>query len=136
VKRGEILKLGRVRLKVKDYRIEGATTEEDRLASQVEEGPIDIKKCEDVPKDENDLCRICFSSTTTPANPLFSPCKCTGTMKFIHFLCLKSWLNLKLVSQDTPQLKSYYWKSFECEICKTIYPCNSRHLITLPNSLY
>lgn len=44
-------------------------------------------------------------------------------MKFIHFTCLKSWLNLKLVSQQTNQLRSYYWKSFECEICKTTYPC-------------
>jgi len=112
-----------MRLKVKDYRIEGATNEEDKISAQVEEGPIDIKRCEDAPKDENDVCRICFSNTNTPTNPLFAPCKCTGTMKFIHFMCLKSWLNLKLIPQVLPQLRSYYWKSFECEICKTIYPC-------------
>ncbi len=47
-------------------------------------------------------------------------------MKFIHFTCLKSWLNLKLVQQQNKQLRSYYWKSFECEICKTTYPCNGR----------
>ena len=130
------MKLGRIRLKVKDYRIDGAATEADKVASQVEEGPIDIKKCDDAPKDENDLCRICFNNTSTPANPLFAPCKCTGTMKFIHFLCLKAWLNLKLIPQQTPQLRSYYWKSFECEICKTIYPCNSRHYHNHLYSLY
>ena len=44
-------------------------------------------------------------------------------MKFIHFECLKSWLNLKLIKREMPELASYYWKTFECEICKTIYPC-------------
>ncbi len=112
-------------MKVKDYRIEDATNEEDKTAHVVEEGPIDIKRCDDQPKDENDVCRICFSNTKSADNPLFGPCHCTGTMKFIHFACLKSWLNLKLVAQQAPQLRSYYWKSFECEICKTTYPCTS-----------
>lgn len=116
--------MGRVRLKVKDYRISDAENEEDKTATYMEDGPIDIKTCDDVPKDDNDLCRICFMSTSSSENPLFAPCKCTGTVKFIHFRCLKSWLNLKLDTQQLPQLKSYYWKSFDCEICKTIYPCN------------
>lgn len=116
--------MGRIRLKVKDYRIEKSPIEEERKSNQVEDGPIDITCHNEVPKDENDLCRICFSNIAAPGNPLFAPCKCTGTVKFIHFLCLKSWLNLKLVTQQTPQLRSYFWKTFECEICKTIYPCN------------
>lgn len=110
-------------MKVKDFRLEKSTIEEERKSNQIEDGPIDISYCNDVPTDESDLCRICFSSTNTKANPLFAPCKCTGTVKFVHFACLKSWLNLKLVSQLTPSLRYYYWKSFECEICKKIYPC-------------
>eukprot|EP00826_Nyctotherus_ovalis_P051406 TRINITY_DN641_c0_g3_i3.p1 TRINITY_DN641_c0_g3~~TRINITY_DN641_c0_g3_i3.p1 ORF type:complete len:217 (+),score=60.90 TRINITY_DN641_c0_g3_i3:474-1124(+) len=96
----------------------------------MEDGPIDIKTCDDVPKDDNDLCRICFMSASSPENPLFAPCKCTGTVKFIHFKCLKSWLNLKLDKQELPHLQSYYWKSFDCEICKTIYPFCIEHLKT------
>eukprot|EP00826_Nyctotherus_ovalis_P051403 TRINITY_DN641_c0_g2_i1.p1 TRINITY_DN641_c0_g2~~TRINITY_DN641_c0_g2_i1.p1 ORF type:complete len:375 (+),score=86.23 TRINITY_DN641_c0_g2_i1:997-2121(+) len=122
LKRGEILKLGRIRLKVKDYRLEKSSVESDRKSSQIEDGPIDISFCNDTPDDDNDLCRICFNNTSTGENPLFAPCKCTGTVKFVHFSCLKSWLNLKLVSQLTSNLRYYYWKSFECEICKTIYP--------------
>lgn len=124
MKRGEILKLGRIRLKVKDYRLEKSTLDQDRKSDQIEDCSIDISICNDTPTDENDLCRICFSSTHTKNNPLFAPCKCTGTVKFVHFACLKSWLNLKLVSQHSANLRCYYWKSFECEICKTIYPCN------------
>lgn len=109
---------------MKDYRIKDSDNEEDRTATQLEDGPIDIKNCNDVPQDENDLCRICFNDTNTSENPLFAPCKCTGTVKFVHYRCLKSWLNLKLDTQIQPYLRSYYWKSFDCEICKTIYPCN------------
>jgi hypothetical protein len=57
-------------------------------------------------------------------------------MKFIHFQCLKSWLNLKLMQKETPELASYYWKTFECEICKSIYPCTScgRVIVCLSHS--
>jgi len=34
------------------------------------------------------LCRICLSEENEALNPLFSPCKCSGTMKFIHLNCL------------------------------------------------
>ena len=108
---------------MKDYRIETSSIEEDKKSNQIDDGPTDIKECNDAPKDENDVCRICFNDSTSQTNPLFAPCKCTGTMKFIHLICLKSWLNQKLSATDNPQLKSYYWKTFECEICKTIYPC-------------
>lgn len=113
-----------MRIKVKDYRIEDAILEEDKIDSQEEEGMIDIKTCDDNPQDESEACRICFMNTNTQDNPLLSACKCTGSMKFMHFNCLKSWLNLKLVLQQTTQINTYYWKSFECEICKTVYPCN------------
>ena len=122
MRRGEILKLGRVRLKVKELRLGNA--EEDKDFKQIDYGPIDTRKCNDTPNDENDVCRICFNNTNIKENPLFAPCNCTGTMKFIHHRCLKVWLNSKLNFQPTPQLYLYRWKSFECEICKTIYPCN------------
>ena len=114
-------------MKVKDYRIEKSEIEEDRKSNTIEDGPIDITSHNDEPKDENDLCRICFSNSNTPANPLFAPCKCTGTVKFIHFICLKAWLNLKLIPTKMPQFTTYYWKTFECEICKTIYPCKIQY---------
>ena len=35
-----------------------------------------------------DLCRICHSSSTTKNNPLISPCRCSGTLSFVHTKCL------------------------------------------------
>ena len=45
--RGDIIKLGRVKFKVKDYRIEGGTNPEDAVSRPHEEGPIDILTFDD-----------------------------------------------------------------------------------------
>ena len=122
LKRGDVMKLGRMRIKLKDYRIEDATSREDKVPKEAPEGPIEVRTCNDKPVDENDVCRICFASKNSEENPLISACKCTGTMKFIHLQCLKSWLNLKLVIKEVSNVRSYFWQSFECEICKGSYP--------------
>eukprot|EP00993_Chasmostoma_nieuportense_P000278 NODE_1258_length_1579_cov_53.567493_g1188_i0.p1 GENE.NODE_1258_length_1579_cov_53.567493_g1188_i0~~NODE_1258_length_1579_cov_53.567493_g1188_i0.p1 ORF type:complete len:512 (+),score=102.00 NODE_1258_length_1579_cov_53.567493_g1188_i0:8-1543(+) len=40
-------------------------------------------------ENEDDICRICRSSE--PASDLFSPCKCSGSMKYVHRACLQEW---------------------------------------------
>jgi hypothetical protein len=41
---------------------------------------------------------------------------------FIHFQCLKNWIksqrHTKVYGKN---VTSYYWKKFECEICKQSY---------------
>ena len=34
-------------------------------------------------------CRICLDDAETDDNPFITPCKCSGSMKFIHLECLK-----------------------------------------------
>ena len=70
------------------------------------------------------VCRICLSENAESDNPLFAPCKCAGTMKYIHIKCLQTWLKSKLYIKDLPQVLSYYLRSFECELCKTQFPSN------------
>jgi len=54
--------------------------------------------------DEADTCRICRGEGTTD-EPLFYPCKCSGSIKFVHQECLMEWL-------------SHSQKKY-CELCKT-----------------
>ncbi|KAJ8012060.1 hypothetical protein DPEC_G00064760 [Dallia pectoralis] len=53
--------------------------------------------------EEADICRVCRSEGT-PEKPLFHPCVCTGSIKFIHQECLVQWLK--------HSRKEY------CELCK------------------
>ena len=54
-------------------------------------------------------CRICLSEDE-PGNPLISPCKCSGTMRFIHASCLQEWLESKKHKKETKNVYSYIWK--------------------------
>jgi len=69
-------------------------------------------------------CRICLGEQGDGEDPFFSPCHCSGTMKYIHVLCLQKWLKSKLHVKQTGFSTSVYWKTLECELCKTSYPSN------------
>jgi hypothetical protein len=44
----------------------------------------------EVPEDA--LCRICFSAAYEHGlGPLFSPCLCSGSMRFVHVACINDW---------------------------------------------
>ena len=72
-------------------------------------------------------CRICWSAESTDQNPLIVACQCKGSVGLIHFQCLKNWLQTQK-QEKVPQqgalsnVRSFYWKRFECEICKQMYP--------------
>ena len=50
------------------------------------------KTAADAVEVEAPSCRICLSDEQERDNPMISPCKCDGTMKYIHVNCLKEWL--------------------------------------------
>ena len=73
---------------------------------------------------EECLCKICYSGTNEPDNPMVHLCKCDGGLRFSHYKCIKEWMKTKLVIKENElkTVKSYNIKSFNCEICKTPYP--------------
>ena len=50
---------------------------------------------------EESECRVC-RDTATETEPLLSPCKCDGSIKFVHESCLLRWLSVKKI--DTCEL--------------------------------
>ncbi len=80
---------------------------------------IDVVKPTAKPTDEI-ICRICLGEEE-PGNPIISPCKCTGSVKYIHLECIREWLEGKKHKKETPLVNSYIWRGLECEICKAYY---------------
>lgn len=58
------------------------------------------------------VCRLCFSGEVTiETGRLFSPCRCSGSMRYIHLSCLNQW------RRRSPKASSY----FQCDQCHYRY---------------
>ena len=78
-------------------------------------------------KDYKRICRFCLSDTVLTENPLLSPCKCDGSMKYVHLFCLQSWLVNKLHLKKNKGVISVLWQNLSCELCKSTLPLTFHH---------
>jgi hypothetical protein len=127
LKKNDILKLGRIKFIVKELNIVEGNSE-----SSIETFiPYEVNNNQNIENQEK--CRICYSTDNTEDNPMISVCKCKGSMN-LHFECLKLWLNSQLIKTDFKgQLGvSYTVKKFNCELCHEPYPLT----IKIKNKLY
>ncbi|KAG4436650.1 hypothetical protein IFR05_007865 [Cadophora sp. M221] len=67
-----------------------------------------------------DTCRICRSEGSD-TEPLFHPCKCSGSIKFVHQDCLMEWLS--------------HSQKKHCELCKTPFRFTKLYSPNMPKSL-
>ncbi|XP_061860557.1 E3 ubiquitin-protein ligase MARCHF7 isoform X5 [Colius striatus] len=67
---------------------------------------------EDSEDEEGDLCRICQMSSSSSDNLLIEPCKCTGSLQYVHQECMKKWLQSKINSGSSLEAVT------TCELCK------------------
>ena len=95
----------------------------DSLRDEFVEEAVEIVCGVVVPKTCPDIqCKVCWDNTSTSENPLLNSCQCDGSVRYIHYECLKYWLKQKMAKKEEKNLISYTWKQFECEICKKPYP--------------
>ena len=78
------------------------------------------------------ICRICLSEEDPFGyydDPLVQPCKCSGSMKYIHINCLKQWLNTKscLKIENNRNFSFFLIKPVICELCQTKFPDYIEH---------
>lgn len=72
--------------------------------------------------DTEHSCRICRGEATE-SQPLIHPCKCRGSIKYIHQDCLMEWLNHS--NKSTKQ----------CDICNTPYKFRTIYDPNMPKSM-
>ncbi|KAI9723245.1 MAG: hypothetical protein M1812_001127 [Candelaria pacifica] len=70
--------------------------------------------------DEQNSCRICRSEGTHD-EPLFFPCRCSGSIKYVHQECLMEWLS--------------HSQKKHCELCKTPFRFTKLYHPQMPQSL-
>jgi E3 ubiquitin-protein ligase MARCH6 len=69
---------------------------------------------------EADTCRICRGEASEQ-EPLFYPCKCSGSIKFVHQDCLMEWLS--------------HSQKKHCELCKTPFRFTKLYSPNMPQNL-
>ncbi|KAK4097599.1 hypothetical protein N658DRAFT_456562, partial [Parathielavia hyrcaniae] len=67
-----------------------------------------------------DTCRICRGEGS-PDEPLFYPCKCSGSIKYVHQDCLMEWLS--------------HSQKKHCELCKTPFRFTKLYDPDMPKAL-
>jgi E3 ubiquitin-protein ligase MARCH6 len=70
--------------------------------------------------EDGDYCRICRGEATDEL-PLFYPCKCSGSIKFVHQDCLMEWLS--------------HSQKKHCELCKTPFRFTKLYDHRMPQTL-
>ncbi|KAI0480056.1 hypothetical protein GGR56DRAFT_251600 [Xylariaceae sp. FL0804] len=76
-----------------------------------------------LPGDESadpDTCRICRGEGTSD-EPLFYPCKCSGSIKYVHQDCLMEWLS--------------HSQKKHCELCKTPFRFTKLYKSNMPKHI-
>jgi len=67
------------------------------------------------------VCRICQLPSIEPNNPLISPCRCLGSIKYVHNPCLKKWLEVSCKNESIPP---------GCELCQYQYIRHKKFVIS------
>lgn len=81
---------------------------------------------------DNPTCRICLGDEHDDINPLINPCKCSGTMKYLHLSCLRQLIDSKIQKTVGECVTVLTFKTLECDICKSLIPEN----IKIKNKIY
>lgn len=71
---------------------------------------------------EKICCKLCYQEESSILDPLLCPCKCSGSMKYIHYSCLKKSIKQKIQIRREDNCDLYFFKSYCCEICLETYP--------------
>ena len=156
LKEGDILKIGRISIRIKMIKFSKSSnnnkntennnnnnnisinTDFSQNLKEIRHEHLNLKKNlennETDTKSENRACRICYIEEESDDNPLVQPCICSGSMKYIHLNCLKTWINtsVNIKLESTEYCNVYTYKPAECELCKTKFPDFVRH----KNKLY
>lgn len=122
LKAGDEVKLGRSVLKIKRL----AAREELKQADFLQ-APSLLPELESSAVAEDGLfhspCRLCLNDENTAGDPLLHPCKCTGSLKYIHLSCIQDWIRTQVTMKERAgRPYCFSWKPMICEICHSHLP--------------
>lgn len=116
----DIIKFGSIKYQVKEINCNTLSTKAVAESTGVPNSPAISLNSINVFNEDG--CRICRTNSNTDNNPLMSICRCSGSIKFVHAECIKTWHRNKLTITKAQGTTTYAIKRLECELCKTQFP--------------
>ena len=113
----------------KDIDVKENAVEEDKISEKdidVKENAVEQDKCKDSCEENIKRCRICYEGDQI-LSPLISPCKCNGTIKWVHEKCIKEWINISK-KKYCPQCRYQYKIENVCNYPKLSFLCKDRNI--------
>jgi hypothetical protein len=121
-------------LKSDEFIVANVQNNEDLISNEFEDLILVGNECEEELKkiEEENLikenitkftaqCRICYYKESDEENPLVSLCNCIGSVRYIHYSCLETWITSRLTFKEKNNVFIVKCK-FYCELCKTPLP--------------
>eukprot|EP00994_Dinema_validum_P006520 NODE_488_length_1638_cov_110.237256_g348_i0.p1 GENE.NODE_488_length_1638_cov_110.237256_g348_i0~~NODE_488_length_1638_cov_110.237256_g348_i0.p1 ORF type:complete len:539 (-),score=101.92 NODE_488_length_1638_cov_110.237256_g348_i0:22-1575(-) len=105
--------VGRLEKHASDF----CTLEKDHI---LDEGAYDLNVFWDCPIEDDRMCRVCREGETVSEH-LYHPCKCNGSIKWVHETCLLSWISRS--------------NSMNCELCHEEFTFTKVYDATAPVTL-
>ena len=126
ISQGDIIKLGRIILKVREIKIDKNNINDNNyyLKSNLKTS-LNINNLEinNLKTKNKKLCRVCYCDNIEVDSPLINPCKCSGGLKYIHLSCLKQWIKSNATLSTSNENCIYYiFNQIYCELCKENFP--------------
>lgn len=136
LKLGDVFRLGQAYIHVAQVRLNDELDANDLSALAALQGSTagaadDVGADDDAGTDTDDdadssgengpTCYICYEAGS-PGNPLLNLCKCSGSVKYLHFDCVQRWMQ--------PEGSSVV--NTHCPICKVRYSESAQALIIRP----
>ena len=134
---GDSIKLGRQTLIIKEIQIDGIKLRNTNISDLLNYKKTINKTIntsfQEKNKNKKKLCRVCYADESEIQSPLINPCKCTGSLKYIHLSCLQHWIKTRTQFHMSlnENFISYSFCQCYCELCKEAYPdfmkCDSNY---------
>jgi pSer/pThr/pTyr-binding forkhead associated (FHA) protein len=142
----DIIKLGHLRLKFDKIFFENNNENNNILNNSIGGSSVSLENNNNIiinniqkniiystEPNETHYCRICYQKEVNKNDPLICPCKCYGSMKFVHLSCLKNNINLKIHKKHDKYYDMYLFQNYNCEICLSTFP---KYLIIKSKKIY
>mmetsp|Transcript_27083 Transcript_27083/g.59521 ORF Transcript_27083/g.59521 Transcript_27083/m.59521 type:complete len:423 (+) Transcript_27083:149-1417(+) len=117
---GDVIKLGRFKFRVRQM-VSANGSVQPELKLGLDDGQMVSCKEKDQAALHSTMCRICLLEGAGENDPLIRPCKCRGSIEYVHLGCLRHWIRGRLNFSDTPS-GSFFYRPLACELCKEVYP--------------